>query len=282
MQFQIMQHDGGRKFIPAIHDVTKKPLIFDDAKKAAEVAANLTAAKGVKFQPRPLKIEDLFDWKAREILRFKNGEYTPVLWVNERWWKEIPDHFAHIGVKDKTRIAFTPDAEKGEADRQTAMLPGKYLQQFFSDVLTAEQVRKFSMQHATKFEDNNIKWARTVEEIEHVYKVGPDGSCFKGSTKANLYASGDFAVAYIEDTKGKITARALCAVDRMVYPYLYGDRERLQERLKKAGYKLSTNGDDYAGLKLLKQWMWDGWYPDWYPHSDYDDDPDNKDLLIIQ
>lgn len=279
MNFQIMQHTKGRAFVPAL-DGKKKPLIYDDAKKAAAEAARLTATKGIKFQLRP--IAEMIDWRERERNRFKAGEYKPVLWVNEKWWKEIDCHFAHIGVKDKTRIAFTPDNEKGEADRQTAMLPGKYLQQFFGDVLTAEQVRAYAMQHNMQFEKNELKWAKTPEKIERVYKPHLGSSCFSNSTKANLYGSGDFAVAYLEDDNGKITARAVCAIERKVYPYTYGDSERLRALLNKAGYTMSTQGKDYTGLRLLKKWHWLGFYPDWYGNRTFAPHPDNPEFLIVK
>jgi hypothetical protein len=279
MNFQIMQQDGGRKFIPAINQLTLEPLIYDCPKKAAEMAAKLSKLNGKKYQPRP--VADRIDWHEREKKRFANGDYTPVLWTKQKWWKEIDGHFAHVGVKDKTRIAFTPDAEKGAADRQTAMLPGKYLKQFFGDVLSADQIRDFAMEHNTKFEVNEFKLARTVEEIEHVYKTGPNDSCFAKTTKGNLYASGDFAVAYLEDAKGKITARALCSDKKKVFPRAYGDSCRLKGMLVKAGYKQSTNGADYNGHRLLKEWYWDGYYSDWYS-TDTIDDPKDEKFLIIQ
>ena len=279
MNFQIMQHDGGRNFIPAIHDVTKKPLIYDDAKKAAEIAKRLTEQKGVKFQPRP--VADKADWQERERNRFKNGEYTPVIWIKEPWWKEIDNHFVHVGVKDKTRIAFTPDAKKGAVDLQTAMLPGKYLQQFFGDVLNTDQVRDFAMQHSAKYEENGLKFATTVQEIEHVYKNGPTSSCFYNSTKANLYGSGDFAVAYIVN-KGKITARTICVPERKVYVYAYGDTDRLKAAMTKAGYEYAYDGTNYKGLRLLKKWWWDGFYPDWGGYRKYVPDPKDDRFLIVR
>lgn len=223
------------------------------------------------------------DWQQREIKRFTLGEYLPVLWTGEKWWKDIDCHFAHVGVKDKTRVAFTPDEKKGLADRQTAMKPGKYLQQFFSAVLTPEQVRDYAMQHSTKFEDNELKFASSLEEIERIYRDGPSDSCFTGTTKANLYASGDFAVAYIEDANGNITARALCVPERKIYPRTYGDTVRLEVLLDAAGYKETDYGncDQYAGLRLLKKWMWHGWYSDWGCYqSGTADDKDNPEFLI--
>jgi hypothetical protein len=280
MNFQIMQQDGGRNFIPAINQLTNKPLVYDCPKKAAEMAAKLSKLNGKKYQPRP--VANQIDWHEREKKRFANGEYVYVLWTEEPWWKDIDGHFAHVGVKDKTRIAFTPDAEKGAADRQTAMLPGKYLQQFFGDVLSADEVREFAMQHATKFETIEFKWAKTAKEIEHVYKVGPTDSCFSKSKKANLYASGDFAVAYLEDGNGRVTARALCVPEKKIYPHIYGDRLRLKEALTKAGYSSSTNGNDYSGLRLVKKDFWDGWYADWYPSRRTEDDPKDNNFLLIK
>ena len=279
MNFQIMQHAGGRKFVPVLDDATNEPMILDCAKRAKELAAKLTAERGIKFQPRP--VASKVDWHERELKRFKTGEYTPVLWTKEKWWKEIDGHFAHIGVKDAARIAYTPDATKSEADRQTVTLPGKYLTQFFGDVLTPEQIRTFAMQHSTQFEKNELKFARTVEEIERVYKPSLGSSCFSGSTKANLYASGDFEVAYIEDDNGKITARAVCSVKDKFYPRTYGDDSRLKTLLEAAGYKVSTDGNKYRGLRLLKQWYWEGFYADFYPSRCPSADPENPEFLIL-
>lgn len=280
MNFQIMQHVGGRDFTPAINQRTKKPLIYDNAKEAAEMAAKLTAKRGIKFQPRP--IADQVAWHERELNRFKTGEYQPVIWVKEKWWHEIEGHFAHIGVKDKTRIAFTPDAAKGAADRQTAMLPGKYLQQFFGNVLNAEQIREFAMQHNNKFEQNDLLFAKTPEEIQEVYKPYLGHSCFSDTTKANLYGSGDFAIAYLKDTNGNITARAVCVPERKIYVRVYGDDYRLSAQLHKAGYKCSHIAKDYKGLRLLSKWMWDGFYADFGLNGRPQPDPNDKKFLIIQ
>src|SRR5262245_40108071 len=132
MNYEIVRHQGGRKFIPVLAEETNEPLIYDNAKRAAEMAKAMSEILGVKCQPRPVTAKN--DWRERERQRFAKGEYKPVLWVNEPWWQEVPDHFVHIAVNDKTRIAYTPDAEKGAADRQTSTLPGKYLTQFFGKV----------------------------------------------------------------------------------------------------------------------------------------------------
>jgi hypothetical protein len=56
----------------------------------------------------------------------------------------------------------------------------------------------------------------------------------------------------------------------------------LQDLLGKADYKLSTNGTDYNGLRLLKKWHWDGFYTDWYPNRSIKPDPKNPEFLIVK
>lgn len=274
MNFQIMQHVGGREFIPAYTKRGHKPLVYSDPKRAAVVINRLTAARGGKFQLRPMA--EMIDWREREKQRFASGEYKPVVWANEAWWQKNTDHFAHISVKDPTCIAFTRDDKSGAADIQTKMKPGKYLTEFFGHVLSTEKIRTFAMQHSTTFETTELKFATTPEEIERVYAAQLGGSCFSGTKKANLYGSGDFAVAYIEKD-GKITARAVCAVEKKIYPRCYGDYARLGSLLAKAGYKDKYDGNNYAGLRLLKSHYWQGWYGDWgncYAHRPHPTEPD--------
>ena len=168
MQYQVLRHVEGRRFEPHLDAVTQKVVLLSTAQEAAALAAHLSKVHNVKFQPRPVNSKN--DWRDRERKRFESGEYKPVAWANEPWWKEIKDHFTHIAVKDPAKVAFTPDAEKGEADKQISIAPGKYLKTFFGDVLTSDQIRDHAMQHSAKFEQKELKFATTVEEIERVYK----------------------------------------------------------------------------------------------------------------
>ena len=281
MQYQIMRHVKGREFVPYLDDTTQEMVVVPSAKEAAVLAAQLTGKHGVKFQPRPLKIIKLGNtWQDREQKRFEDGGYKPVLWFNEPWWKDIDGHFAHISVKNPTHIAFTPDAEKGEADKQVTILPGKYLQKFFGQVLTSKQIRTFAMQHSLQFEDKELKFAVTVEEIERVYVPKLGCSCFSGTTKANLYGSGDFAVAYLEQ-ESKITARSVCVPTRKIYVHPYGDRDRIETLLGKAGYEEVEYGNEkFRGLRLLKKWHWPGFYADWGTPKLKVDPKDNNFFVI--
>ena len=215
MNYQIMQQVAGKKFVPAMNPDTNEPLLYQCPKKAAMAAAKMTQVAGVKFQPRPM-IEAADRWKAREKQRFADGAYKPVVWIGQDWWDKNhkPDHFVHVSIKDPTKVAFTKYTKYGSADIQTSMKPGKYLAEFFSGILTPEQIKTFAMQHSTTFETKELKFATTPEEIQKVYEPSLGHSCFSGTTKANLYGSGDFAVAYITDDAGAIKARAVCAPER--------------------------------------------------------------------
>jgi len=218
-------------------------------------------------------------WKDREQERFKAGSYKPVVWAGQDWFdkNQCADHFLHVSVKDPTRIAFTKCERDGPRDIQTAMKPGKYLAAYFK-MLTPEQVRDYSMQHSTTFEKKELKFATTPEEIERVYKPSLGSSCFSGTTKANLYGSGDFAVAYFEKD-GEIKARAVCVPERKLYVYPYGDTCRLDKLLTDAGFKRELNRAPYKGLRLLTKHYWPGFYTDFgcYPEPG----PNDKEFFVI-
>jgi len=135
------------------------------------------------------------------------------------------------------------------------------------------------MQHSTTFEKKELKFATTPEEIQRVYKPNIGHSCFSGTTKANLYGSGDFAIAYIE-TDGAIKARVVCCPGRKIYYHIYGDACRLQTLLEAAGFKdTGYNSKPWRGLKLLTKHYWPGFYTDFgcYPEPG----PNDKEFFVI-
>lgn len=202
-------------------------------------------------------------WKDREQERFDNGNYKPVVWAGQDWFdkNQNKNHFLHVSVKDPTRIAFTKCERDGDRDIQTAMKPGKYLAAYFK-MLTPEQVKNYAMQHSTTFETTELKFATTPEEIQRVYEPSIGHSCFSGTTKANLYGSGDFAVAYIEKN-GEIKARAVTCPARKIYIRPYGDDARIKKLLDTAGFEYTDyEPKRWRGLRLLKAHFWRGFYSD--------------------
>lgn len=281
MNFQIMEQVGGKEFKPVLNEGTNEPLLYPCPKEAAKAAKILSDMMGGKFQPRPV-VESDDIWKAREAQRFVSGEYKPVCWSGQYWWDQNHNasHFVHVAIKDPTRIAFTKDARDGAKDVQTSMKPGKYLTEFFGKILTTEQIKVFAMQHSTTFENKELKFATTPEEIQKVYEAKNLGSCFSGTTKANLYGSGDFAVAYIE-TEGIVKARAVCCPERKIYARPYGDEYRLTKLLAEAGYKKSNYSHEWTGLKLLTKWFWRGFYTDFGGDPKPNADEKDKEFFTI-
>ena len=277
MSFQIMQQVHGKQFIPALSS-RGKPLVYRTPMRAAAAAKLLTEARGVKHQPRPLL--DV-DWRTREQQRMADGHYKPVVWIGKEWWdnEHNPHHFAHVSAADPAQIGFTLDDRNGVADVQTHMKPGKYLTKFFGEVLTKERIREAAMQHSMEYEQTELKFATTAEEIQRVYKPRIGMSCFSGSTKANLYSSGDFAVAYIE-RDGEITARCVCSPVKQIYTRQYGDSERLMRLLDNAGFSYADwNSKKWLGLRLVKALHWPGFYTD-FGHG-VENHPDDPRYMII-
>ena len=196
-------------------------------------------------------------WVWRENMRF-DEEYKPALFVeqlrgldllktDEYWW-----HFPHVSVDDPSLVAYTPSPDYGQRDRQVRMKVGRYLQQFYGDVLSADQIR--SMANGVK--KLTLLWANTAKEIAHVYINGPS-SCMGGrdrftnfiSHPAEVYASGDFTVAYLEDeVTGEIAARAV--VSKANTPHYY---VRLYSRYNDAGETLAEMLEE-QGIERQSSW----------------------------
>ena len=146
-------------------------------------------------------------WKTRELKRFESGQYTAVPWAAETWArrKEIDSHFPHVSEKNPSQIAFTENSEKGDRDIQTPMRPGKYLRRFYDEILDERQITEWAGKFAAANESIEVKFAHTPDEIERVYREGPN-SCMAYSIDeyaadihpTRVYGAGDLAIAYIE------------------------------------------------------------------------------------
>ncbi|MFS6801270.1 hypothetical protein WHL78_14560, partial [Staphylococcus aureus] len=122
--------------------------------------------------------------------RFFDGTYYPVPWDSESWYYNTScwrNHFAHISVENDVRIAYTPTADMGLADRQKRVRPGAYLQEYFARVLPSETIKHWVAQFSILHEDITVKYAKTADAIEKVYMRGPR-SCMD----ARHYNAGTF------------------------------------------------------------------------------------------
>jgi hypothetical protein len=257
--FQIVELVGSPpnvEFKPFTETEDGKPLVFETGREAADRANWLThhvyrervtwygdKIPGRRFQPRPISNDA---WREREAGRFADGTYRPLPWVALPWFDGSDaalNHYAHPSTERDGYVAFTEDAVKGAADRQTRMLPGRYLTRYFVDVLTGDQIRDLAARFGAECGDGgDVKFATTEDEFERVYVNGPHScmahpaSSFHGHMHpVRVYVAGDLQLAYLE-RDGDITARCLVWPERKVYGRVYGDEERLTYHLENLGY----------------------------------------------
>ena len=213
-------------------------------------------------------------WLYREAYRFINGNYTPALLVSQLyrfadtspndeltsrlrslWW-----HFPHISIDEPSMVAYTPNPEYGVRDRQVRTKVGRYLQQFYGDLITSEQIR--SMANGTK--QLNLEFD---SDIRAAYlRGGRDGvtSCMTHAVSSystrgdyhpvDVYQTGEFKVALLHDGfNNEICARALVHVPSRVFVRCYGrEANTLQDRLVGADYSEQDEWDDGIRLRLIR------------------------------
>jgi hypothetical protein len=228
-------------------------------------------------------------WKAREALRMTDGTYTPLPWAGEAWFMArhaTLNHFAHVSTEDAGKVAFTRDDRQGQSNNKVRMSAGRYLQEFYQgelayqprketgavSVRTGEKVtidalnwyaRTFNKQYGG---GDTLAFATTSEDMVRVYIAGPT-SCM--SYKANelasdphhpaeVYAAGDLQVAYLSDSEGHITARALVWPAQMRAGRVYGDEMALAAALTELGYSTPST-TALVGARMLKIEHGDGY-----------------------
>lgn len=275
MSFQLFMIGAELEPCPVL--VNGEPVIFETGREASNACRNYAAlAPYTKIQPRPVKSEAIDDsaWHAREAAKFASGEYERTIWHNETWFHDNPAtrfHFLHLSRKQKGKVSFTLNTERGRADiQEQAMNPGRYLEQYYSNVLDDWERRAWTQKFIEAHSDSELHIARDTETIVYVYQNGPS-SCMSHSESnynssvhpVSVYGESDLGVAFIlsdgseytedvEDATYTVAARCLVWPDEMLHGRIYGDgsaRSRmLQNLLASAGY---TSGQ-FWGAKLRK------------------------------
>lgn len=215
------------------------------------------------------------DWRERERQRFQSGKYLHAVWYGAGWAVRHVEHYCHVALDDPRYVAYTPDAEAGEADKQLRITPDGYLRKYFSDCLGAQNIRDYSNEHLDKYgPEPPLLWAHTADEFVEVYTkchktlsscMTHDASYFSSSVHpVRVYGAGDLALAYIMAADGEnIAARVLCWPAQKRYSRIYGRERRLRLALQRLGY---TEGN-FNGARLLKIEDGDGLYV--CPYVDY-------------
>jgi len=209
---------------------------------------------------------DSWKWHATYTWLYKLQENKAPKFCNEQWFlssKYALEHFVYTAKMTPSKMAFAESETKGKKDIQTVIKVGRYLNRYFSDVLSADEIKVWANLHRKENVDYELKFAETEEEIEFVYETGPN-SCMsgpacsfeetKGIHPARVYAGPDTKIAYIE-RNGNITARCVVIEKGSRKEYInsiYGDGDVLRDYLEDAGYESSDDGLEDCRLLLLK------------------------------
>jgi hypothetical protein len=233
-------------------------LSYDDGKRAQEMALYFTEQTGKKHQVR--RAASNGDWKKREQERLTSKFYERPSWIYRYASRMIDagyldrgsDHFLHVSKRDPAKVAFTQDENKGNADIQTPIRVGAYLTEYCPK-MSPELIREIALEHANIYVPRVLKIATNPDEIERIYKNGPNScmsksdGCFQSSVHpTRVYGDSDLALAYVENADGNITGRALIWPEKKVYGRIYGDYERMNHALTRDGY----SSDDFNGAKV--------------------------------
>lgn len=261
MQFQILNLNTDQ----FLTDESGALLIFPDGLLAFAKAREETTKTGIRHQPRRIATDDTA-WIQREQARFDSGHYTSPHWLdgsNESGsvFNLPPNLFVHVSKLEPSKIALTPSAEHGIADRQVIMRVGSFLERYAiwrADIDSQQKqfiIENRVIQHTTYYAPVAIQYASTADDIERVYVAGPR-SCMSQPAEhyrsyihpVRVYGDSDLSLAYLTDLDDpeRITARALIWRDKNRHGRIYGDEHRMQRALEIAGFSQG----DFLGARI--------------------------------
>lgn len=205
---------------------------------------------------------------------FWGSESTEVPWEHKSWFAASPYYCLHAvraSEEDPAQVAFFASVEKMERGIRTRCKPGRYLQKYFSDVLSEEEIRRWANAHITKYAPAEVRFAYSESDCVRVVNEGP-GSCMAAVNHdgdyhwyvghvhpAAVYGHPDghpdfevdTCVAYIEDEHGRVTARAVCNKKDKTYVRIYGDEEKLYEALTRLGWEQKSGALEGCRVRCI-------------------------------
>lgn len=192
----------------------------------------------------------ILDWQARERSRFDPAcfsPYEPVPWASEPWaFKYANEHFPHLSKQHVGLIAYTPNAEKGLADAQVPIRPGRYLKKYYPDMTTEVMSKWSNLCFTDRFP---LVITKDPKVIRLVYRGSGMSACMShaidhymtgGLHPTELYASSpDLAVAYIHDPDmtERPLARAIIWPDKKLFSRIYGNHDLMTGVFLRSGWK---------------------------------------------
>lgn len=161
------------------------------------------------------KRSSLTSWDLREALRIKHGVYKTSAVLDQV--NQVVPVYAHISTEDKTLVAYTPDRQAGEADRQLRSSIGKLLQRAYP-CLDEDSVRDLIETHQSEV-NPNIAFVEGKAIAEVYMEEGGISSCMtpkEGQRQWTLetipaiaYDAPGIKLATIRGSTGKLISRCL-------------------------------------------------------------------------
>lgn len=199
------------------------------------------------------------DWNDTQWRRFASGEYKWLPKLDTLYGVVYPaDHYLHLSVTDSEQdyVAYTPNAEYGERDRQVRLKFGKYLRKTFpelSDAVIQAAVIELRVKLARSIEV--LCFATDRETINQIFETkmcpcdSTSVSCMYGKWDGDIvrpyhvYAdSPDVAVVYLTRSAA-IVARSVVSTKDKRWVRLYAVDgcstlcTLLKDALKAQGYE---------------------------------------------
>ena len=168
-------------------------------------------------------------------------------------------HCCHVSTDDPMMLAYTQSGDKAVRDIQTRVRPGRYLQQFFSDVLSEKDIRYWAERQQSMADNSDLHFVPNTDPDgwEWVYEHASGfTSCMQYNHPSSRYLAhglhgdnhpvrvychpkNDLALAYLGDKQhsdsGRVYARAIVNQNTKTWVRLYGD-SRIQHALTAKGY----------------------------------------------
>lgn len=208
----------------------------------------------------------LTTWQKREEFRLDTGIYQDILWFT------VPSHFMiykearsnrypHIPKSEPGKIAYTENDVKGNRDIQTVTTIGRYLSRFHDYLSDTE--KKQLVDEWNSYYDNTyqLSFSDDPETIAKIYINGPSSCMSKneedflddtpfGKHPCEAYGKpGDLSIAYLGTTDNCV-ARAIVDVQNKYFVRAYGFVERIELKLKDAGFTKQAYWNSGTKLNL--------------------------------
>jgi len=181
--------------------------------------------------------------RKRTAMRISYGQYKAV----PETFKTIAEHGVHVSTNDDSKIAFYPDERSARRDVPLAIRPGKYLRKYFPD-MTDDEIRvmagKLGGGLTLKELNSSIDMVKVYRDLADRGIVSSCMSHSRGSWSSipehhplDAYDYSDVILLVVYNAEGDPIARTLANKVTKEYPIIYGQWEKAEPVIQKAGYK---------------------------------------------